>query len=58
MKDDGVLEPFDVSLEEAQYLVMKARVELGLVSPEDLPAQGGDEGEAAEGEPAEEEETA
>ena len=55
VKDEGVLEPFDVSLEEAQYLVMKARIELGLVNPEDLPAPA----EAAgEGEEAEEEETA
>jgi N utilization substance protein A len=35
-KDDGVLEPFDVSLEEAQNLVMTARVLLGWVDPEDL----------------------
>jgi N utilization substance protein A len=56
VKDEGVLEPFGVSLEEAQYLVMKARVELGLVDPADLPAPG--EGETGEGEPAEEEETA
>ncbi len=35
-KDDGVLEPFDVSLEEAQFLVMKARIVLGLVDPADI----------------------
>ena len=28
-KDDGLLEPFDVSLEEAQHLVMTTRVLLG-----------------------------
>lgn len=33
VKDNGVLEPFDVNLEEAQYLVMKARIELGMVDP-------------------------
>jgi transcription termination/antitermination protein NusA len=33
VKDDGVLEPFDVSLEEAQDLVMTARVMLGWVDP-------------------------
>jgi N utilization substance protein A len=35
-KDDGVLEPFDVSLEEAQNMVMTARVMLGWVDPDDL----------------------
>ncbi|MEL6487989.1 MAG: transcription termination factor NusA, partial [Pseudomonadota bacterium] len=35
-KDDGVLEPFDVSLEEAQNLVMTARIILGWVDPDDL----------------------
>lgn len=42
VKDDGVLEPFDVGLEEAQYLVMKARIDLGLVDAADLPAEGED----------------
>ncbi|MDT8345101.1 MAG: transcription termination factor NusA [Thermohalobaculum sp.] len=41
VKDDGILEPFDVSLEEAQYLVMKARVELGIVDASELlPREG------------------
>jgi len=35
-KDDGILEPFDVSLEEAQNLVMTARILLGWVDPADL----------------------
>ena len=35
-KDEGVLEKFDVSLEEAQNLVMTARVMLGWVDPADL----------------------
>ncbi|MEM9497266.1 MAG: transcription termination factor NusA, partial [Pseudomonadota bacterium] len=39
VKDDGVLEVFDVSLEEAQDLVMTARVMLGWVDPADLEAQ-------------------
>ncbi|MEM7176928.1 MAG: transcription termination factor NusA [Pseudomonadota bacterium] len=47
VKDDGVLEPFDVGLEEARYLVMKARVDLGIVNPEDMILE---EDEAAEGE--------
>ena len=34
--DDGILESFDVSLAEAQELVMTARVMLGWVDPEDL----------------------
>jgi transcription termination/antitermination protein NusA len=35
-KDDGVLEKFDVNLEEAQNLVMTARIQLGWVDPADL----------------------
>ncbi|HHL21114.1 MAG TPA: transcription termination/antitermination protein NusA, partial [Aliiroseovarius sp.] len=38
VKDDGILEPFDMSLEEAQHLVMTARVLLGWVDPADLEA--------------------
>ena len=37
-KDDGLLEPFDMSLEEAQHLVMTARVLLGWVDPTELEA--------------------
>jgi len=48
VKDDGLLEPFDVSLEEAQDLVMTARVILGWVDPEDLhPAEEAEDGEGA-----------
>ena len=36
VKDDGILEKFEVSLEEAQSLVMTARVLLGWVDPEEL----------------------
>ena len=39
VKDDGLLEPFDVSLEEAQTLVMTARVMLGWVDPDELVSQ-------------------
>ena len=39
VKDTGLLEPFDVSLEEAQNMVMTARVKLGWVSIEELEAQ-------------------
>ncbi|SLN32862.1 transcription termination factor NusA [Roseisalinus antarcticus] len=35
-KDEGLLEPFEVSLEEAQDMVMTARVLLGWVDPDDL----------------------
>lgn len=38
VKDEGVLEKFDVSLEEAQHLVMTARVMLGWVDPTELEA--------------------
>jgi N utilization substance protein A len=53
VKDDGVLEPFGVTLEEAQDLVMTARVVLGWVDPEELIAQAaeGDDSEV-EGEEA------
>ena len=36
VKDDGILEKFDVSLEEAQTMVMTARVMLGWVDPDEL----------------------
>jgi N utilization substance protein A len=36
VKDEGVLEKFDMSLEEAQHLVMTARVMLGWVDPTEL----------------------
>ncbi|WP_122074498.1 transcription termination factor NusA [Pseudophaeobacter sp. EL27] len=36
IKDDGILEPFGMSLEVAQDLVMTARVMLGWVDPDDL----------------------
>ncbi|TKA96308.1 transcription termination/antitermination protein NusA [Cereibacter changlensis] len=40
VKDEGVLEKFDVSLEEAQHLVMTARVMLGWVDPTEAEAEG------------------
>ncbi|MDQ7080859.1 MAG: transcription termination factor NusA [Paracoccaceae bacterium] len=36
VKDEGILEPFDMSLEEAQNLIMTARIQLGWVDPADL----------------------
>jgi len=53
VKDDGVLEKFDVSLEEAQTMVMTARIQLGWVDPADLvkeeeAEEGEDEVEAEE----------
>lgn len=36
VKDDGLLEKFDMSLEEAQTLIMTARIGLGWVDPADL----------------------
>ena len=41
-KDEGVLEKFDVSLEEAQNMVMTARVMLGWVDPADLVSEEDD----------------
>jgi N utilization substance protein A len=48
VKDEGILEKFDVSLEEAQAMVMSARVALGWVDP-------GEIGDGAEGATGEEE---
>ena len=53
VKDDGLLEPFDVSLEEAQDLVMTARVMLGWVDPAELEAGDDEEGDEAATEEAE-----
>jgi N utilization substance protein A len=50
-KDEGVLEKFDVSLEEAQTMVMTARVMLGWVDPTAMEAaeeNGDDSDEEAE----------
>ncbi|WP_420396421.1 transcription termination factor NusA [Nioella sp.] len=55
VKDDGLLEKFDVSLEEAQNMVMTARLQLGWVTIEELEAQAAAEAEAAAAEAAEEE---
>ncbi|MCO6384229.1 MAG: transcription termination/antitermination protein NusA [Vannielia sp.] len=52
VKDDGILEKFELSLEEAQDMVMTARIALGWVDPAELAAS--EEEEEGE-EPAEEE---
>ena len=49
VQDDGLLEKFDVGLEEAQALVMTARIQLGWVDPAELEAAEEDEAEAEEG---------
>ncbi|WP_372993194.1 transcription termination factor NusA [Sulfitobacter sp.] len=53
-KDEGTLEPFEMTLEEAQHLIMTARVLLGWVDPAELEpkVEEGDE-DAAEDEEAE-----
>ena len=53
VKDDGVLEKFDMSLEEAQTLVMTARIQLGWVDPADLAADNAED-EAGDAEEAQE----
>ena len=53
VKDEGVLEKFDMSLEEAQHLVMTARVLLGWVDPSELPGHVEEEAEDAATEEAE-----
>ena len=39
VKDEGLLEKFDVSLEAAQDLIMTARIQLGWVDPSELAAE-------------------
>lgn len=46
VKDDGVLEKFDLSLEEAQDLIMTARVMLGWVDPTELEADAEEDADA------------
>ncbi len=48
VKDDGVLEKFDVSLEEAQTMVMTARIQLGWVDPADLVSKVAEESDVEE----------
>ncbi|MWB76751.1 transcription termination/antitermination protein NusA [Pseudooceanicola sp. 216_PA32_1] len=50
VKDEGLLEKFDMSLDEAQHLVMTARVMLGWVDPTELEAEedGDEDGDAVE----------
>lgn len=48
VKDEGLLEPFGVSLEEAQTMVMTARVLLGWVDPTELEADAEEDGETDE----------
>lgn len=45
VKDQGVLEKFDMSLEEAQTLIMTARVMLGWVDPTEMDAPQDEEAE-------------
>ena len=54
VKDDGVLEPFDMSLEEAQHLIMTARIVLGWVDPADLESEEEELEEDADAEATEE----
>jgi N utilization substance protein A len=45
IKDDGTLEPYGMTLETAQEMIMTARVMLGWVDPTDI--DGGEEEEEA-----------
>jgi transcription termination/antitermination protein NusA len=47
VKDDGLLEKFEVSMEEAQNMVMTARLQLGWVTIEELEERAAAEAEAA-----------
>ena len=53
IKDDGVLEPFGIELEEAQNMIMTARVSLGWVDIADLGEEVAEEDEAADAEGSE-----
>ncbi|MEL6480523.1 MAG: transcription termination factor NusA [Pseudomonadota bacterium] len=62
VKEDGLLEAFEISAEEAQYLIMRARLQLGMIDEEEFliatqpaPEEGEEEGEenAAEAAPHE-----
>ncbi|MCW8842947.1 MAG: transcription termination factor NusA [Rhodobacteraceae bacterium] len=53
IKDDGILEPFGISLEEAQDFVMTARILLGWVDPAELEAEEDTEEPSANSEEAE-----
>jgi len=52
VKDDGLLEQYDVGLEEAQAMVMTARVMLGWLTQEELDAQNAPEEEETDEEAA------
>ena len=53
IKDDGVLEPFGIELEEAQNMIMTARVSLGWVDIADLEDEVADEDDSADAEGSE-----
>jgi N utilization substance protein A len=53
IKDDGVLEPFGIELEEAQNMIMTARVSLGWVDIADLEEEVAEEDEAVDAEGSE-----
>jgi N utilization substance protein A len=48
VKDDGSLEPFEISLEDAQGMIMTARVMLGWVDPAELEADAAEDDDAEE----------
>jgi len=48
VKDEGVLEKFEITLEEAQDMVMTARVALGWVDPADLESAADNDADTAE----------
>ncbi|MEM8787047.1 MAG: transcription termination factor NusA [Pseudomonadota bacterium] len=49
VKDDGLLETFDMSQEEARHLIMRARLMLGWVTEEEIAAQQAAEAAEADG---------
>jgi N utilization substance protein A len=52
IRHKGILEGFEVGRQEAEALILNARVQAGWIKPEDLPQpEAAADGEAAEGEP-------
>ncbi|WP_424930123.1 transcription termination factor NusA [Amaricoccus tamworthensis] len=48
VKDEGLLEKFDMSLEEARQLIMNARIMVGLVDPSEMEEEASEEASAEE----------
>ncbi len=52
VKDEGLLEKFDMSNDEAEALVMRARVQVGLIDEADIPVKAEDDAEETDADAA------